>query len=109
MARVSNHLQLLGDLPLSSLLRGNRTTVRSIGIMPNEHGIRTFPIQRETSERRLGYQYAARFGIAAEIEKLFVQTNKQYAALPDEKPEGGDVVQSMRVGEECMKARAGFP
>jgi hypothetical protein len=56
-----------------------------------------------------GINMQARFGIAAEIEKLFVKTNKQYAAPPDEKPEGGDVVQSMRVGEECMKARAGFP
>jgi hypothetical protein len=36
-----------------------------------------------------------------------VRQNKQWLRhdiLPEEKPEGGDVVQSMRVGEECMKA-----
>jgi hypothetical protein len=89
MARVSTHLQLLGDLPLSSLLRGNRTTDRSIGIMLSEHRIRTFPIQRETPERRLGYQYAATFGIAAEIQTLFVQTNKRCSAPPEKKARRG--------------------
>jgi hypothetical protein len=97
---------VLGGSAPEFLLRGNRPTVRSIGIMLSEHGIRTFPIQRETPERHLRYQYAATFGIVAEIQTLFVQTSKQYSAPPDEKPEGGDVVQSMRVGEECMKARA---
>ncbi len=39
-------LQLLGDLPLTSLRCGRRAAARSIGFMPSGHGIRSVPTQQ---------------------------------------------------------------